>query len=728
VVELALFAVLVVFTALAARMLRGTGAVAHWIAGWAAAGIGGFIGFMGDAWPRLELATHPLGTLYAALLLSGTLLFVGRRVPSWLFPAALAWGGLRAGVDAGIGTGVAYALGFACEPFAVAASAYFAIRSARRRPTAWSERWLGPALAILALAGFAHLGWLAAGRSPSALAPLWIVVAPFVFGVQIQAAADRLRRAIREQLEARVAERTAALAASEERYRAISALSTDFAFKIHIDSDLQLVREWVSGAFSRTLGMEPHELDGRGWIGLIEPAERDAALADLERVGERPAGLDVRLRRRDGSHCVVHLRLAALERTDDGTLHILGSGRDVTELKHAESERERLARHVEQVERLESLGILAGGIAHDFNNLLTVIRGSARLALADLPRGATARPRVERIAAAAEHAASLTEEMLAYAGKSPTALVPLDLCTLVRDMEDLLRASVGAHCALELQLDAAAPPIDADASGIRRVLLNLVINASEALGGKAGRVTVDVSPCDVTRDELDRAFGHAELAPGRSVALEVRDDGCGMDPETARRIFQPFFSTKFSGRGLGMAAVLGIVHTHRGAIRVVTEPGRGTAVRVVFAPSARRIESSEPVPIAPTGAKGARVLVVDDDAGVVELASEVLERAGHRVAVASGGCAALDRLRADPNGIDVVVLDLAMPDLGGEQVFLALRELRPDLPVILVTGYDSAHAAKRFAARGLDGFLRKPWEPEDLVAAVDHALAQVDVT
>jgi hypothetical protein len=214
VVELALFAVLVVFSAIAARMLRGSRAIAHWIAGWTAAGIGGFLTLMGGAWPRLELAAHPLGTMFAALLLSGSLLFAGRRVPRWLFPAALAWGATRAGVDAIAGKGAAYALGCAVEPFAVLAAAVVSIEGVGGRRAAWSERLLGPSLAMLALAGFAHLGWLAAGRAPSALGPLWVVVAPFAFGVQIQAAADRLRREIRDGLEARVAERTAALAAS----------------------------------------------------------------------------------------------------------------------------------------------------------------------------------------------------------------------------------------------------------------------------------------------------------------------------------------------------------------------------------------------------------------------------------------------------------------------------------------------------------------------------------
>ena len=280
--EIALFAVLAVFTVLAARLLRDTGAVAHWLAGWTAAALAGFLPFLGpDAWPHFQLAAHTLGTLYSVLLLSGTLLLAERNVPRWLLPAALVYGVLRATAASEFGPHLGYALGLLCEPIAVVVAARVAWDASRTADAGRAERWLGPSFGVLALAGTFHLAWLTAGRSPAALAPLWVVVAPIALGVQIQAAADRLRRRIRRQLEASVAERTEALAASEERYRAISALSTDFAFKIRIDRELRLTREWVSGAFARTLGMEPEEIDDRGWIGLLDPAERDAAVADL---------------------------------------------------------------------------------------------------------------------------------------------------------------------------------------------------------------------------------------------------------------------------------------------------------------------------------------------------------------------------------------------------------------------------------------------------------------
>ncbi|RIK96013.1 MAG: hypothetical protein DCC71_22785, partial [Proteobacteria bacterium] len=584
--DLVLFAVLVGFTVIAGRLLRDAGPLAHWITGWTSAAAAGFLPLVAAVLPRLQLAAHPFGTLYAALLLTGALLFADRRVPWWWLPAALAFGVLRAFAAAEYGARAGYAIGLACEPFAVAAAAYVTFGTARAAGASIPERLLAPSFALLAIAGALHLGWLTAGRPVERFAPVWLAIAPLAIGVQVYAAGERLRRRTQRALEARVAERTAALAASEERYRAISDLASDFAFGIRIDRSLHLTREWVAGAFARTLGVPPEAIDGRGWMRLVERDSMDALFDEYRRLcaGE-PIALERRLVRPDGSHCWVQMRFGEQRVDADGTLHLVGSGRDVTALKHAEAERERLARHVERVQRLESLGILAGGIAHDFNNLLTVIRGSARLALADLAADAPARARVERIATAAEHAAELTAEMLDYAGQSRAALAPRDVSELVRESADLLRASVPGGCRLELELASGLPAVAADASGIRRVLLNLVLNGAEALGPGGGRVVVSTAKADCTREELVDAFGAADVRPGSFVAIEVRDEGRGMDADTAARIFEPFFTTKFSGRGLGMAAVLGIVQSHRGAIRVESAPGRGTRVRVLLPPS-----------------------------------------------------------------------------------------------------------------------------------------------
>ena len=722
--ETALILVLVLFTAVAARLLRGMGPIGYWIAGWSAAAIAGAITASLPTLSALQLAAQPLGTLSAALLLAGTLLLVGRPVPRWWLPAALGFGLLRGAVALALGPRAGYALGLACEPVAVFAAAFVAWRFAQQPESSLAERLLGPAMAVLAAAGSFHLLSLASGNQILLLVPLWLTVAPVVLCVQIQAAGDQLRRALRRVLEERVAARTLELAESEERYRTISELASDFAFKLHFDREGNLAREWTAGAFEATLGWRPEDIDGQGWRRLLEPGAREQMADEYRRIeaGEAIA-LERELVGSDGKPRWIQLRLARVQMNAAGEIEVLGSARDVTELKRAEQESERLRRHVEQVQRLESLGILAGGIAHDFNNLLTVIRGSARLALSELPAGAPARTRVERIAEAAQHAASLTDQMLTYAGKSPSTRSPLDLGALVESMAELLRASVPERCELVFERAENLPPIDADANGIRQVLLNLVLNAAEAAHGGPIRILVRTAVAEISRGDLRDAFGNQDIEPGAVVELSVRDDGCGMDAATAARVFEPFFTTKFSGRGLGMAAVLGVVQAHRGAICIDSEVGKGTCVRALFPPSAGRPEASVARSVPAARRAGGTVLIVDDDDGVLELAGEVVARAGFRVLTARGGREALARVHeVGADQVDAVVLDLAMPDMSGEETFLRLRELRGDLPVILVSGYDAARVADRFAARGLDAVLRKPWEPEGLVAALQQVL------
>ncbi len=722
--EVALLLLLILFGALAARFLRGLGPVGYWVVGWSAACIAGAIPVALPTLSKLQLMAQPIGTLSAALFLAGTLAFASRPVPHWWMPAALAFGLLRAAVALRFGSQAGYALGLLCEPIAVFAAAFVAFRFAQQRESTFAERLLAPALAALAVAGGVHLLSLASGNSILQLVPLWLTVAPVVLCIQIQAAGDQLRRALRRALEQRVAERTLELAASEERYRTISELASDFAFKLHFDRDSRLTRDWTAGAFEATLGWRPEEVDGHGWLRLLEPGAREQMTEEYRRIrAGQPLALERRLLGRDGEPRWIQLRFARVQMDAAGCIEVLGSARDVTELKRAEQESERLRRHVEQVERLESLGILAGGIAHDFNNLLTVIRGSARLALDELPAEAPARARVARIAEAAQHAASLTEQMLTYAGKSSPTRIPLDLGALVTSMAELLRASLPKRCELVFEVGGELPSIEADASGMRQVLLNLVLNASEAQHERPLRIVVRTALVEISREELRDAFGNEEIAPGAVVELSVRDDGCGMDAATAARVFEPFFTTKFSGRGLGMAAVLGVVRAHRGAICVESELARGTCVRALFPLSTRRPEAIVPSSARVAQESGGTVLIVDDDEGILEVAGEVIARAGFRVLKARGGLEALDRVReCGALAIDAVVLDLAMPDMSGEETFLRLRELRADLPVILVTGYDAARVADRFAARGLDAFLRKPWEPDELVATVRQVL------
>jgi PAS domain S-box-containing protein len=543
--------------------------------------------------------------------------------------------------------------------------------------------------------------------------------------------AYRVVGAARDVTEQKEAER--ALRASEERYRIVSSLSADYSFSLLVDPDRTVRAEWITPAFTQITGYEVTEIaDPARWIELVHPEDRKRCSQEFEAaVRARGGRMEYRVLTKGGETRWNQAEFRLAGRRPDGSDRLVCAVYDVTERRRAEAERRQLEQHMQQMQKLESLGILAGGIAHDFNNLLTVVSGNVRLALDDLAADAARsgagssgriRERLERIRMAATHATALTEQMLTYAGKSSISLEPLDLGEVTRGMLDLLRASVGDDCTLETDLAPALPAVEADAGQIGQVLLNLLINASEALE-EVGRVGLSVGVVDAERAYLSRTYGTRDLPPGPYVYLEVRDEGRGMDAATQKRIFEPFFTTKFSGRGLGMAAVLGIVKAHRGAIRIESAPARGTVVRVLFPPAARAAVSVEAEP--PVGAVrpgGGTVLVVDDDASVLELAQEFLRRAGFAVVTAGGGEEAVALLAAEPAAIDGVLLDLAMPGMDGEETFLALRALRSDLPVVLVSGYDAQHASLRFGAPGLRHFLSKPYEPAALVAKVEEAL------
>jgi CheY-like chemotaxis protein len=381
---------------------------------------------------------------------------------------------------------------------------------------------------------------------------------------------------------------------------------------------------------------------------------------------------------------------------------------------------------MQEVQKLESLGVLAGGIAHDFNNLLTVILGNCRLELDELPADSPRRARIERIRNSGEYASDLVKQMLTYSGKSSVSLTTLDLSQLVGDMLDLLRASVSEKCRLEPELDAELPVLNGDASQIRQVILNLVTNASEALEERAGEVTVATGTVDADPSYLAGTFGAPDLAPGRYMFLEVRDTGAGLDAETKARIFEPFFTTKFSGRGLGLASVLGIVRIHGGAIKLHSQPGEGSSFRVLFpcgSGATLQPEPPAPEPLPETTEIGGQlILVIDDDEPVVEVTEAFLTRSGYRVLTATGGRTGLALFDAHEAEIDAVILDAVMPDADGAEVYGEISRRRPDLPVIVATGYSPEMLRQRFDVLGTAGFLQKPYEVPELLEAVRKSL------
>jgi PAS domain S-box-containing protein len=387
--------------------------------------------------------------------------------------------------------------------------------------------------------------------------------------------------------------------------------------------------------------------------------------------------------------------------------------RDVTERRRFEER----ARHSQ---KLESLGVLAGGIAHDFNNLLTAILGSASLIQEELPANSSIRPLADNVIHASERASQLTRQMLAYSGRGRFIVEPIDLAIQVREITALLEASITAQVELILDLQTQGILTEADSGQIQQLVMNLVINGAEAIGPAGGRVIVS------TRlTELDGTFARDSLAgnniePGQFVLLEVHDTGAGMDEDTLARIFDPFFTTKFTGRGLGLAAVLGIVRGHRGAIKVYSNPGKGTTFKVFFPIASGQVL---PKPVTPVfDYRGnATVLVVDDEAVVQKLARSTLERYGYHVLTASNGKEALDAIGSNGNKIALVLLDMTMPIMSGEETLAKLKTLRPFVKVIASSGYNEIEALRRFG-EGVAAFLQKPYRASQLVEKVKLTL------
>ncbi len=390
----------------------------------------------------------------------------------------------------------------------------------------------------------------------------------------------------------------------------------------------------------------------------------------------------------------------------------------------AEKERENLEQQVRHAEKLKSLGVLAGGIAHDFNNLLGTILGFSNLGLEELAPESPARRSFEKVVAAAERAAKLTDQMLTYSGKGIFKAAVVDLSRVVRESADLLQAAVTKKAALRYDLAEDLPLIEADPSQLQQMVMNFVMNASDATGNEGGTIRVATGVMAADRDYLSQTYLDDKLPETEYVYLEVSDTGCGMDREAMAKIFEPFFTTKFTGRGLGLASALGIVRAHGGAVKVSSEPKAGTAFRVLFPISKKpATKKSERTWTTLAGSRRqATILVVDDDEDMRTLGRTILEKQGLEVIAAADGREAIKVFRTYPDVIHVVLLDLTMPHMDGQETFLALRRIRPDVAIILCSGYDEKAAIRRFAGQRPSGFLQKPYRNKELVKMVSEIL------
>jgi two-component system cell cycle sensor histidine kinase/response regulator CckA len=398
---------------------------------------------------------------------------------------------------------------------------------------------------------------------------------------------------------------------------------------------------------------------------------------------------------------------------------VAGSTRDITEQRQSQERERETQEQLRESARLESLGVMAGGIAHDFNNLLVGILGNASLLVEISPDDN--RSLASDIVLAAERAAELTKQMLAYSGRGQFVVERLDLNKLILENFTLLRASISRAIRVELNLSEEDCFIEADRAQIQQVIMNLLINASEAIQGSAGVISVRTKHSKLTTQRLSEHL-HGSVDAGQYISMEIADNGSGMSAETIKRIFDPFFTTKFTGRGLGLAAVLGIVKGHRGDVEVRSQPGTGATFTILW-PECSRPDAeqapSEPAVVADF--RSATILMADDEETVLRTATAGLQSRGFRVLTAADGKDALEMLCAHPE-ISLVVLDLTMPVMTGDKAIPLIRSLVPQVPIILSSGYTETEVSRRFHVQGIAGFLQKPYTHTTLIAKITEIL------
>lgn len=502
-----------------------------------------------------------------------------------------------------------------------------------------------------------------------------------------------------------------ALRESEERYRV---LIEDSIVGIGISKGNKIL--FANKALLDLFGYDSvDEVPPGGLLALMAPEFKEAV---RERIERREAGnpisssYELRIVRKDGATRDVQLQAAYVnvgnERLTQTTF------RDVTELKKTEEEGKRFEIRVQQAQKLESLGILAGGIAHDFNNILQIILANLNMMQKVVPETNVARSLFERMEESIDRAKDLTRQMLAYAGKSSFNIHILDSGNAVQEIVQFIKPLISKKIVLKTEIEKDLPSIEADTAQLHQVVMNLVLNAAEASDDdRGGVVTVSVTARHCTEAYLHESRMMPGAPEGEYICIEITDTGCGMDRDTLEKIFDPFFSTKFAGRGLGMSAVLGIMRAHKGAVLVDSVPGGGTAVRVFFPVAGNPVLDSakkeRDITPSPQTGRGT-LLFADDEPDMAELAQLMLQDMGYTVFIAGNGLEALDMFKSHSDEITCVVLDLSMPQLDGLQTLVEMRRIKPGLKAVLMSGYAEQEIESRVAGEPIDAFLGKPFD------------------
>jgi len=556
----------------------------------------------------------------------------------------------------------------------------------------WNDE--GTALAIIVLPPFWGTWWFR-------LLAFLVFAGAILGSVQLRM---RLLKRQKDTLERTVSQRTEDLRRSESRIVAVMESLPFDLFVLDAEGRYLLQNASCRRHWGELAGRSGEGGDPIGVPGEIDAAARQRALSGetIEQTVVRTMG---------GGERHIHQIMAPIMHRGK-SIGALGVLMDVSERVNAEERRRQLEVRVQEAQRLESLALLAGGVAHDFNNLLTAILGSTELARLSLDDHEAVGTSLREIEQAAGQAADLCRQMLAYSGRGQFLVGPADLDQVVRGMEDLLRSLSPVKSPLELRLDGNLPAVEADVSQLQQVVLNLVTNAAEASGERSGPIVLSTSVERCSQERLDGFLLGEELPAGRYVCLQVSDHGCGMDRQTRDHVFEPFFSTKFVGRGLGLAAVLGIVRGHGGAIRLESAPGRGSVFTVLL-PTADGYHVERAVGRKKTEAEpwqgNGTILLAEDEPQVLKIGEAMLRRLGFEVLTSANGREAVDLYRTHGDEIAAVVLDLTMPTMGGERALKKILDLDPGARVILASGYSEVELAGQYAEAGLAGFLQKPY-------------------
>jgi len=505
---------------------------------------------------------------------------------------------------------------------------------------------------------------------------------------------------------------------SEEKFRTVADHTFDWEYWKDVGGNLI----YVSPACERISGYTAEEFqnDPGLLIRIVHPDDKDKFIHHLEYDdnGITPAVCqtpDFRIRTRSGQERWIEHICHEVFDNDGMSLGHRACNRDVTERKQGEEERIQLEQQFHHAQKLESLGVLAGGIAHDFNNILTVILGHCYLAREDLIPEHEYKAAFQKVESASNRAADLCRQMLTYAGKNPLVQTQVNLLLLVDDVAKMLHAAIKKNVSITLDLKQDIPHIKGDSGQIQQIIMNLIINAVEAIGDANGTIRVLLTEATFESDKTETDTFGTFIKASRYACLEVTDTGVGMDEETKKRIFEPFYSTKFTGRGLGMSAIQGIIKSHEGLLLLTSSPGVGTTFKVLFPlPETFDDVVTAPAILTPFKKSGVTILLVDDEQALRNVGAALLKSMGIKALTAQDGREALEIFREHGREIDVIMLDLIMPVMGGIDTYHELRKTDMTIPIVICSGYGVESVAHVINNDQHAGFVHKPYKPEEL--------------